>query len=104
MLGVEALGVFALGQSEPWTLKGKHKPKFTREGRGKQPQYTLNEPKPAKPARKARKRVEIELPKGPPPLPTMNEGVVILLKDHIARIEARKRDEEDAITVLLLTN
>lgn len=104
MLGFGALGEFALGQAEPWTLKGKHKPKFTREGRGKKPQYTLNDLKPPKAPKKARRRVEIELPKGPPPLPTMNEGVVILLKDHIARIEARKRDEEDAITVLLLTN
>lgn len=104
MLGVEALGVFALGQAEPWTLKGKHKPKFTREGRGKQPQYTLEVPKPAKPPKKARRRVEIELPKGPPPIPTMDKGVVILLKDHLARIEARKRDEDDAIALLLLTD
>jgi len=97
MLGVEALGVFALGQAEPWTLKGKEK--FARTGRGKQPTYT-DEPKP-KP-KKARKRVEIELPQAPPPLPTMDGGVVVLLKDHIARIEARKRDEEDAIAVLLM--
>lgn len=101
MLGVEALGVFALGQAEPWTLTGK--PKFTREGRGKQPAYTQADLKPTKPPKKARKRVEIELPAAPPPIPTMDGGVVLLLKDHIARIEARKRDEEDAIAVLLLT-
>jgi hypothetical protein len=100
MLGVEALGVFALGQAEPWTLKGKEK--FARTGRGKQPTYT-DEPK-SKAPKKARRRVEIELPQAPPPLPTMDGGVVVLLKDHIARIEARKRDEEDAIAVLLMTH
>lgn len=99
MLGVEALGVFALGQAEPWTLKGKEK--FARTGRGKQPTYA-DEPKP-KPT-KARKRVEIELPHAPPPIPAMDGSVVVLLKDHIARIEARKRDEEDAIVLLLMTN
>lgn len=99
MLGFGALGEFALGQAEPWTLKGKQK--STRAGRGKQPQYTPDDLKPTKAPKKARKRPENALPS---PLPTMNEGVVILLKDHIARIEARKRDEEDAITVLLLTN
>lgn len=102
MLGHEALGVFALGQGEPWTLKGKQR--FTREGRGKQPQYTLDDLKPAKPPKKARRRVEIELPPAPPPIPTMDRGVVVLLKDHIARIEARKRDEEDAIVLLLMTS
>jgi len=100
MLGFEALGVFALGQAEPWTLKGKEK--FARTGRGKQPTYT-DEPKPKAP-KKARKRVEIELPQTPPPLPTMDGSVVVLLKDHIARIEARKRDEEDAIVLLLMTH
>lgn len=102
MLGFGALGEFALGQAEPWTLKGKQR--FTREGRGKQPQYTLDDLKPTKPPKRIRKRPEIELPPAPPPIPTMDGGVVVLLKDHIARIEARKRDEEDAITLLLMTN
>lgn len=102
MLGVEALGVFALGQAEPWTLKGKQR--FTREGRGRQPQYTLDDLKPPKPPKRLRKRPEIELPPAPPPIPAMDKGVVVLLKDHLARIEARKRDEEDAITLLLMTH
>ena len=99
MLGFEALGVFALGQAEPWTLKGKEK--FARTGRGKQPTYA-DEPKPQ--VKKARRRVKIELPQAPPPLPTMDGSVVVLLKDHIARIEARKRDDEDAIALLLMTH
>ena len=102
MLGFEALGVFALGQAEPWTLKGKQK--FTRAGRGRQPQYTPEDLKPPKPPKRLRKRPDIELPPAPPPIPTMDGGVVVLLKDHLARIEARKRDEEDAIVLLLMTH
>lgn len=99
MLGFEALGVFALGQGEPWTLKGKQR-FIRREGRGKQPTY-YDEPKPiaAKAPRKARKP-KVELPP-PLPQPIISPEFRALLQTRLNHEAARLRDEEEAIIALL---
>ena len=105
MLGVEALGVFALGQSEPWTIKGKNKPQFVREGRGKQPDYSQDQAtKPSPPKRVKKPKPYIPALPPPAPKPVFDPGVVVLMQEYRDRIEARRRDEEDAIALLLMTN
>jgi len=95
MLGVEALGVFALGQAEPWTLKGKEK--FTRRGRGKPVVYS-DEPQPAPVRKLPRKK------RAPIAFPPVSPEIRALLLAKIANDQARQRDDEDAIALLLMTH
>ena len=92
MLGVEALGVFALGQAEPWTLKGKEK--FTRRGRGKPVVYS-DDPQPA---------LVRKLPRKKRTFPPVSPEIRALLLAQIANDQARQRDDEDAIALLLMTH
>lgn len=92
MLGVEAFGVFALGQAEPWTLKGKQKFKRNRgkvkydygdvQG-GAQP-----EPRPMRPKK----------------FPPVSPEVRALIMAQEERLRALRRDDEEAITLLLMTH
>ena len=90
MLGVEALGVFALGQEEPWELKGQQvkrpAPRASRRGK----QAVWEELPPIKP--------EIPAVK----IPWVDPRIDALLLARQQSIEAQKRDDDEAITVLLM--
>lgn len=84
MLGVEALGVFALGQAEPWTLKG-----LSRRARGKTRAGDVE----AEIVKTVRRR------KHPPVSPEIRA----MLAAQQIRKEVLRRDDEDAIAILLMT-
>ena len=87
MLGFEALGIFALGQAEPWTLKGR---RARRRGRIVQP--------PELP------QIEVvqALPPPPPPVATIDGVISGLILDRLSAEQARWRDDEEAIAILLM--
>ena len=87
MLGFGPLGEFALGQAEPWTLKGK-----TRRNRGKiKYDYSVELEAPAP------RRIK------PKKFPPVSPEVRAMLIAQQVRMEALRRDDEEAVAVLLMT-
>jgi hypothetical protein len=93
MLGFGAIGEFALGQGEPWTLKGRLARGGRQKGRGGTRLDTGPTPDPNPIVRVIAARPKVE---------GLSPDVVQVILMQKARREAIRRDDEEAIVALLM--